>query len=93
VRLVVRAGWKGSIFRPARSCGTTGREARQLWYHMRTGRTRGKQTGIQIQVRVQPEHVAPLDALIAAQADPKPTRPEVIREALAEHLKAKGYLK
>ncbi len=60
---------------------------------MRTGRTRGKQAGIQIQVRVQPEQVAPLDAWIADQPDPKPTRPEVIREALTEHLKAKGYLK
>lgn len=90
---MVRAGWKGSIFLPARRCGTTRREARQLWYHMRTGRTRGKQTGIQIQVRVQPEQVAPLDALIAAHADPKPSRPDVLREALTEHLKAKGYLK
>jgi hypothetical protein len=60
---------------------------------MRKGRTRGKQTGIQIQVRVQPEHVAPLDALIEARLDPKPSRPEVIREALTEHLRAKGYLK
>ncbi|MGU3538881.1 ribbon-helix-helix domain-containing protein [Methylobacterium sp. A54F] len=60
---------------------------------MRTGRTRGKQTGIQIQVRVQPEQVASLDALITAQPDPKPSRPDVIREALSEHLKAKGYLK
>jgi hypothetical protein len=34
-----------------------------------------------------------LDAWIADQPDPKPTRPEVIREALTEHLKAKGYLK
>ncbi len=60
---------------------------------MRTGRTRGKQTGIQIQVRVQPEYVAPLDAWIADQPDPKPTRPEAMRHALTEHLKAKGYLK
>ena len=60
---------------------------------MRTGRTRGKQTGIQIQVRVQPEHVAPLDALIDAQPDPKPSRPDILRAALAEHLKKTGYLK
>ena len=90
---MVRAGWKGSIFRPARFCGTTRRDTRQLWYHMRTGRTRGKQTGIQIQVRVQPEQAAPLDALIDARPDPKPSRPDILREALTEHLKAKGYLK
>lgn len=34
-----------------------------------------------------------LDAWIAAQPDPKPSRPEAIREAVSEHLKAKGYLK
>ncbi|MCJ2125099.1 hypothetical protein [Methylobacterium sp. J-077] len=44
-------------------------------------------------VRLQPEHAAPLDAWIADLPDPKPSRPEAIREALAEHLKAKGYLK
>ncbi|TXM98406.1 hypothetical protein FV242_28860 [Methylobacterium sp. WL64] len=93
MRLVVRAGWKGSIFLPARSCGTTRREARQLWYHMRTGRTRGKQTGIQIQVRVQPEQVAPLDAWIADQPDPKPTRPEAIRYALTDWLTGQGYVR
>ena len=90
---MVRAGWKGSIFLPARRCGTTRRQARQLWYHMRTGRTRGKQAGIQIQVRVQPEQVAPLDAWIADQPNPKPTRPEAIRVALSELLRSKGYLK
>lgn len=34
-----------------------------------------------------------LDAWIADQPDPKPTRPEAMRHALTEHLKAKGYLK
>ena len=34
-----------------------------------------------------------LDAWIADQPDPKPTRQDVIREVLTEHLKAKGYLK
>lgn len=44
-----------------------------------------------IMVRVSPPLLAPLDAWIADQPDPKPSRPEAIREALAEHLKAKGY--
>jgi hypothetical protein len=44
-------------------------------------------------VRLMPTQIAPLDAWIAEQPDPKPSRPEAIREALTEHLKAKGYLK
>ncbi|MGE8127872.1 hypothetical protein ACQKQD_12925 [Methylobacterium sp. NPDC080182] len=40
-----------------------------------------------------PELESSLDAWIEAQPDPKPSRPEAIREALAEHLKAKGFLK
>ena len=49
--------------------------------------------GDPITVRLRPEHAAPLDAWIADKPDPKPSRPEAIREALTEHLKAKGYLK
>ena len=49
--------------------------------------------GEPVTVRLQPEHTEPLDAWIADQPDPKPSRPEAIREALSEHLKAKGYLK
>ncbi|TGD96200.1 hypothetical protein EU555_24920 [Methylobacterium nonmethylotrophicum] len=49
--------------------------------------------GEPVTVRLQPEQLAPLDAWIADQPDPKPSRPEAIREAVAEHLKAKGYLK
>jgi hypothetical protein len=45
-----------------------------------------------ITVRVPPIQLAPLDALIADQPDPKPSRPDVLREALTEHLKARGYL-
>ena len=33
-----------------------------------------------------------LDAFAADQPDPAPGRPEAIRRALAEHLRAKGYL-
>lgn len=49
--------------------------------------------GKAIGLRLYPELEASLDAWIEAQPDPKPSRPEAIREALAEHLKAKGYLK
>lgn len=37
--------------------------------------------------------LAPLDAWIAAQPDPKPTRPEAIRQALSEWLTGQGLLK
>ena len=47
--------------------------------------------GKAIGLRLYPELEASLDAWIADQPDPKPSRPEAIREALAEHLKAKGY--
>lgn len=46
-----------------------------------------------IMVRVYPDQLAALDAWISAQSDPKPSRPEAIRKALGEHLKAQGYLK
>ncbi|TXN67878.1 hypothetical protein FV230_13750 [Methylobacterium sp. WL6] len=49
--------------------------------------------GTPVMVRVAPALLSPLDALIDAQPDPKPSRPDVIRDALSEHLKAKGYLK
>jgi len=42
---------------------------------------------------MQPDQLATLDAWIAGRPDPKPTRPEALREAFTEHLKAKGYLK
>ena len=33
-----------------------------------------------------------LDAFTADQGEPVPSRPEAVRRALAEHLRAKGYL-
>ncbi|AWB20951.1 CopG family transcriptional regulator [Methylobacterium currus] len=54
-------------------------------------KTTGRGTGIM--VRCHEEQLGALDAWIADQPDPKPSRPEAIREALAEHLTAKGYLK
>lgn len=56
----------------------------------RGGRPRTDATPIM--VRVMPSDVAGLDALIAAQPDPKPTRPEAIRLALRDWLTGLGYL-
>jgi len=33
-----------------------------------------------------------LEAFAADQGDPPPSRPEAVRRALADHLRAKGYL-
>jgi hypothetical protein len=57
------------------------------------GRPKTTGRGTAVVVRCHEEQLVPLDALIADQPDPKPSRPDVIREALTEHLKAKGYLK
>lgn len=39
-----------------------------------------------------PEQLQPLDAWIEAQPEPRPTRPEAIRHALARWLTAQGYV-
>lgn len=59
-----------------------------------TKKSRGRPAtgvGIPVQVRLQPAQVAPLDAWIAAQPDPKPSRPEAIRYALTDWLMGQGY--
>ncbi len=43
---------------------------------------RPKQTGTFVGVRVQPDQLGPLDAWIAQQPNPKPSRPEAIRRLL-----------
>lgn len=53
---------------------------------------RPKETGTLIGVRLQSHPLAALDAWIAEQPEPRPSRPEAVRRALAEYLKAKGYL-
>ncbi len=45
-----------------------------------------------ITVRLHPDPLAALDAWIADLGDPAPSRPEAVRRALADHLRAKGYL-
>lgn len=39
--------------------------------------------GTPVVVRLQPDMLAALDALIAQQPDPKPSRPEAVRQVLA----------
>ena len=45
-----------------------------------------------VHVRMDRTVLHALDAFAADQPDPAPGRPEAIRRALAEHLRAKGYL-
>ena len=56
----------------------------------RGGRPRTDATPIM--VRVMPPDVSALDAYIAAQPDPQPSRPEAIRLALRDWLTGLGYL-
>ena len=44
-----------------------------------------------ITVRVPPDMLAPLDAALASQPD-APSRPEMIRRALADWLRERGFL-
>lgn len=57
------------------------------------GRPATTGTGQTIGVRMLPELVSPLDAWIAAQPDPKPSRPEAIRHALTDWLTGQGYVR
>lgn len=49
--------------------------------------------GIQINAMHRPEDVVALDAWIAQQPDPKPSRPEAVRLALKDWLTGMGLLK
>ncbi len=49
--------------------------------------------GVQINSMFRPEDVDALDAWIAAQPEPRPSRPEAIRLALKEWLTGLGLLK
>jgi len=46
----------------------------------------------QLRARVERPLIEALDAWAAAENMPEPRRPEAVRRALAEHLRAKGYL-
>lgn len=56
------------------------------------GRPRGRTRPETATVRVPVELLQAFDAWISAQPEPQPFRSEVIRRALADHLRAKGYL-
>jgi metal-responsive CopG/Arc/MetJ family transcriptional regulator len=57
--------------------------------NIRPVRKRGAVTGSLIGVRLQPELLDAVDAWIAKQAPPPPTRPEAIRAMVAAFLKLK----
>ena len=45
-----------------------------------------------VHVRMDRTFLSALDAFAADQPEPVPGRPEAVRRALADHLRAKGYL-
>ena len=49
--------------------------------------------GSNVGLRLYPDLEQALDAWIASQPDPKPTRPEAIRAALRDHLTSLGFIK
>ena len=48
----------------------------------------GKPVGL----RLYRDEEAALEALIATLPDPKPSRPELIRQIITDHLRERGYL-
>ena len=57
------------------------------------GRPATTGTGHTIGVRMLPEQLRPLDAWIADQPDPKPTRTAAIRKAVDDWLTGQGYVR
>ena len=59
-----------------------------------TKKTRGrpKVDSEDVHVRMERPMLSALDAFTADQGEPVPSRPEAVRRALADHLRAKGYL-
>ncbi len=49
-------------------------------------RTRPQETGTLVGVRLQADALTEVDGWIARQPDPKPSRPEAIRQLLAQRL-------
>ena len=56
------------------------------------GRPKTTGQGLQIPVRVHDPLLSALDAFAADQGEAPLTRPEAMRRAATEHLRAKGYL-
>src|SRR4051812_46017335 len=81
--------WKSQAFRPVRLCATTVFDMSQETVIPKKRRgplPTGK--GEPIVVRTQPDLMAALDAWIARQPEPKPSRPEAVRRLVALGLKA-----
>lgn len=57
------------------------------------GRPKTTGRGTAVVVRCHDEQLTPLDAWIADQPDPKPSRPEAIRHALNDWLIGQGYVR
>lgn len=58
----------------------------------RKSRGRPKVGATHVGVRIPPDQLAGLDAFIAAQPEPRPSRPKAVRQALIEWLKGQGHL-
>ncbi len=58
----------------------------------KSGRGRPSVDSEQLRSRVERPLIDALDAWAAAQIEPVSTRAEAVRRALADHLRAKGYL-
>ena len=52
----------------------------------RTRKPRAKQTGKMIGVRLQPDQLAAVNLWIAAQPEPRPSRPEAMRRLIEQAL-------
>ena len=48
---------------------------------------------VPVMVRLHPEQIAALDRWIARHPEPKPSRPEAIRQMIAEHLTGQGHMR
>jgi len=48
---------------------------------------------VPVMVRLHPEQIAALDKWIARHPAPKPSRPEAIRQMIAEHLTGQGHMR
>ena len=48
---------------------------------------------VPVMVRLHPEQLAALDKWIKRHPAPKPSRPEAIRQMIAEHLTGQGHMR
>ena len=48
---------------------------------------------VPVMVRLHPDQLAALDKFIARHPEPRPSRPEAIRQVLSEHLTGHGHLR